>query len=244
MLPKNVIANADDFGLNASVNKAILYCYEQGYINSASLMANQPGFKEAVNMVHESKVIQNIGVHVDLAAGRPLTNFKNKTFLTSDGHWDLKQTGKNFKLPDADTQRFFHSEIEAQVQKVMLSGVQVTHIDSHFHLHTLPGFYKLFLNVARQYHLKLRLAQTYNEGNLLKFFYRRTINRRLIRYNCNYTDLFESIDHFIDHGINRNTFLLTEVMLHPDMDSSGQLTDHYLPSDMAKWLSCLRSFKY
>lgn len=65
--------NADDFGLNASVNKAIVESFNSGLINSTTVMANMPGFEEAVNLIHEYKLDRNIGVHLVLTDGLPLT---------------------------------------------------------------------------------------------------------------------------------------------------------------------------
>jgi hypothetical protein len=46
-----VIINADDFGMNSSVNRAILSSVEQGLVTSTSIMANMPGFEEAAGLV-------------------------------------------------------------------------------------------------------------------------------------------------------------------------------------------------
>jgi predicted glycoside hydrolase/deacetylase ChbG (UPF0249 family) len=91
--PVNILANADDFGYSASVNKAILFCFENGYINSATLLTNTPGFDEAVQMVRDNQCIKNIGIHINLAEGRPLTNLGD-TFLNADGCFNLQKTGK------------------------------------------------------------------------------------------------------------------------------------------------------
>ena len=77
-IPDYIIANADDLGYSHSVNKAILYCFEHGYINSASLMTNTGFFDEAVSMIKENPVIRNIGVHIDLAEGKPDNRFRRR----------------------------------------------------------------------------------------------------------------------------------------------------------------------
>ena len=42
-----LIVNADDFGMSAAVNKAILKAFQEKLISSTSIMANMPGFDEA-----------------------------------------------------------------------------------------------------------------------------------------------------------------------------------------------------
>lgn len=241
LIPENIIANADDFGLNSSVNKAILHSYEQGYINSTSLMANCIGFEEAVAMSHQNKIVQNIGVHINLAEGKPVTDFKQKGFLTPNGEWDIGQTGKKLSFLSFESKAAFYAEIETQLSRVLKQNVPVTHLDSHLHLHTLPCFFELFLSLARTYKLKLRLAQSFNEGSPLKFLFRQFLNRKIKQQGIGYSSRFQTVDYFINHHHLRPAARQTEIMLHPDFDQSGNLTDHYLPTDMADWLLYLKT---
>ena len=79
-IPENLIINADDLGYNSSVNKAIFFCFEQGYINSTSLMTNTIGYEEAVETIHKSPFVRNIGLHINLVREKPLSNFSNKSY--------------------------------------------------------------------------------------------------------------------------------------------------------------------
>ncbi|WPU95694.1 ChbG/HpnK family deacetylase [Mucilaginibacter sabulilitoris] len=243
MIPLNVIANADDFGFNSSVNKAILYCFEERLINSTSLMVNCEGFEEAIQLTLRHESIINVGLHTNLAEGKPLTNFSNKTFLTENGEWNIDQTGKKIKFLDSQTRASFHREIEAQINRALEAGIRLTHLDAHLHLHTLPGFSAIFLALARQYQLKLRLAQSFNEGNFFKFFFRRFLNKKIIAAGCNYADKFQTIDFYIANHQLQPQDQRVEIMLHPDFLSGDQLTDHYHPSDITNWISFLQGRK-
>jgi hypothetical protein len=239
LIPGNILANADDLGYNTTVNKAILYCFEQGYINSTSLMTNTPYFEETVKLVHENPVISNIGIHVNLAEGPPLTDFK-ENYLDAAGNWDIKKTNKLLNRLDKASRTAFSNEINAQVERAVAAKISVTHLDSHLHLHTLPCFYKLFLTIANQYKLKIRLAQTYNEGSHLKFYYRKYINNIFRNAGYNYSDCFETVDRFLlekNRVFNKN--ITVEVMLHPWFDARGVLTDHYDRDTLTKWLNFL-----
>ena len=46
-----LIINADDFGKNQNVNKAITECFNKGLINQTTVMVNMPGIYEAVELV-------------------------------------------------------------------------------------------------------------------------------------------------------------------------------------------------
>ena len=238
-LPHNIIANADDLGLNATVNKAILHCYSHGYINSTSLLTTTDHFEATVQLIHQEPIITNIGVHINFAEGKPLTHFTQLRYLDANGCWDIKQTNKKLGTLDPADKLAFKNEIHAQIEKALAANIKITHLDSHYNLHTLPCFYKLFVQAAKHYQLKLRLAQTYNEGSYLKFIYRRYINRIFKQSNIAYTNYFETVAHFLDHNINSRRNGMIEIMLHPDLDPNGILTDHYDVSTMLKWIGYL-----
>ena len=225
-LPNNIIANADDFGLKTSVNKAILYCFEQGYINSTSLMTNTFFFEEAVDIFQSNPVMKNIGVHVNLSEGKPLTNFNQRIYLDEDGNWNNDLILKKIQILSSEAKSAFSKEIHAQIDKAKSNKIPVVHLDSHYHSHTLPCFYKLFLEAAKFHELKIRLAQTYNENNYLKFYYRKYINMVFRTNHVNYSDLFDDVANFLKHTNSVNTNQIIEIMLHPDFNSSGVLFDH------------------
>jgi len=240
-LPFNIIANADDFGWDLSVNKAILYCYEKGYINSTSLMTNKSGFEDAVEMIHTRPVIKNVGIHVNFFSGQPNSDFPGKKYLLPNGNWDMSKTSKLINFMDAQAKAWFFNEVEAQIQKAINAGVNLIHLDSHLHLHTLPAFYNLFIRAAKKYNLKLRLAQTYNQGNYLKFLYRQYINGKIKDVGCNYSDRFETAWYFIHHTAALKHNQTTEVMLHPRYTETGELIDFYSASTMSDWIGCLNT---
>jgi predicted glycoside hydrolase/deacetylase ChbG (UPF0249 family) len=240
LIPENIIANADDLGYSTSVNKAILYCFQHGYINSTSLMTNMPFFKETVNFVLQNPVISNIGIHINLAEGRPITDFKEGYYLDSHGNWNIQKINRVFNSLNGNAKLAFSKEINAQIERALTEKIAVVHLDSHLHLHTLPCFYKLFLDAAKQYKLKIRLAQTYPEGSYLKFYYRKYINNLFRKVNCNYTDRFETVDRFLLHKDQLRKNIIIEVMLHPWFDSLGILEDHYERNTLSKWIAFLK----
>lgn len=238
-IPPNVLVNADDLGLSTNVNNAILFCYQAGYINSSSVLTNTSGFEHCVELIRQNPVMVNLGVHINLAEGRPLTAMPEE-YLDEKGCWDVKKTGRVINYFSTHNRRLFKSEISAQISCALDNNLSVTHLDSHYHLHTLPGFYNLFISLAQRYKLQLRLAQTYNEGNYLKYLVRRYINYCMISKKVNYTTYFETVDMFLTNGhINRAGN--TEIMLHPTFDDKGNLTDHYDPDSMINWLKYLNT---
>jgi len=239
IIPANVIANADDLGFNTSINGAILHCFEKEYINSTSLMVNMGGFDEAVDIIARNNSVRNIGLHINLAEGKPVTDFNQPEYLDESGNWDFNNVNKKINILSAGTRAAFSKEIYAQVDKAVSNKIQITHLDSHCHLHTLPCFYKLFLDAAKHYKLKIRLAQTYNEGNYLNFYYRKYINNVFIASGCNYSNYFEDANHFFINANSDRNGKVVEIMLHPDYDSSGKLSDHFDINGFSDWVNFL-----
>ncbi|MES2807206.1 MAG: ChbG/HpnK family deacetylase [Bacteroidota bacterium] len=240
LIPQNVIVNADDIGLNPSVNQAILYSYQQGYINSTSLLTNMDYFDEAVDIIHNHPEIVNIGLHGNFAEGKPVTNFKAKQFLTPDGSWDISKTNKVLQVLNAGSKAAFKNELNAQIEKALAAKVNITHIDSHLHLHTLPAFHGLYIEAARKHGLKLRLAQTYREGSYIKFAYRRYLNGKITSAGVAHSAMFETVDKFLENPDRDFVAQPVEIMVHPDFKADGILYDHVDNTSMDKWVAFLK----
>lgn len=238
-----IIANADDLGLNSTVNSAIVQCFKRGYINSASIMTNSPVFNDTVSLIEGEPEVKNLGVHIDLVEFRPLTEFEDKQLLNQAGYWNLNPANSKLKFLKKGAKQIIENEIYAQIEKAISAGLNPIHLDSHYHMHTLPGFQALFIKAAKKYKLKLRLAQSYNEGNYLKFLYRKWLNSKIKKGGYYYSDQFVDVMRFISlkGGVEANVSF--EIMLHPDLDTAGNLTDHYDPQSMVKWLECLKHKK-
>jgi predicted glycoside hydrolase/deacetylase ChbG (UPF0249 family) len=239
-IPSQIIVNADDIGLKPSVNKAILYCFEQGYINSTSLLTNMDFFNDTVEFIHQNPVIQNIGLHINFAEGKPVSNFAQTQFLDAEGNWDINKTGKLFLFLNKETKIAFLNEINAQLERALTAKIKIDHIDSHLHLHTLPAFYNLFIEVAKYHNLKLRLAQTYREGSYLKYYYRRYINNKIKALDINYSEYFVTVEEFLKSNTNFSDERKIEIMVHPDFDASGKLFDHVDVNSIKNWVSYLK----
>jgi predicted glycoside hydrolase/deacetylase ChbG (UPF0249 family) len=225
-IPTDIIVNADDIGLNPSVNQAILYCFKENFINSTSLLTNMYAFDEAVDIIHNNPSIINIGVHANFAEGKPLTNFKSRQFLTADGSWNISKTNKVFQILNTESKRAFTDELDAQIQRALTARINIIHLDSHLHLHTLPAFYNIFIAAAKKYNLKLRMAQTYNEGSFIKFAYRKHINRQITLAGINYSVFFETVNEFLKNKSRDLDGRKVEIMVHPDFAVDGKLFDH------------------
>lgn len=147
-----LIVSADDFGSSVSVNRGVERAYREGVVTSASLMAGGPAFDDAVARLEHLPRF-GVGVHLTLAAGRPvLTARAAPTLIAAGGELprDAAAFARAFllgRISLADVR----AELEAQIKKVLASGVCVTYLDSHQHLKNFAGVAGVVVAVARQY---------------------------------------------------------------------------------------------
>ncbi len=149
---KRLIVNADDFGLHTEVNKAVLRGYREGCIRSTSLMPTGVAVEEACQMARENPGL-GIGIHLTLVAEKPLLpREKVATLLGPDGrfHADHVVFIRNYVQGKIDKAQLY-AECEAQIASVMSLGLNITHLDSHQHLHTLPGVTEICLELMKKY---------------------------------------------------------------------------------------------
>jgi chitin disaccharide deacetylase len=150
---KRLIINADDFGLAPGVNRAIVELKEAGALSSATLMATAPYFSPAVYMAFAQPQL-GVGCHVVLVDGGPcLRTDEVPSLLDPRNRSGFRTTVGSF-LVDLLRGRIREQEIEAeaiaQIRRIQSSGLTVSHIDSHKHLHAFPWVLAPLLRAARQ----------------------------------------------------------------------------------------------
>ncbi len=140
-----VIINADDFGIHEEVNKAVIDAHEHGVLTSASLLAQGPAFDDAVEQARLHPQL-GIGVHLCLVGSLPpvLSPREVPTLAGSDGLMP-ENYGQFIKRMWTGAVNFSHiyDELNAQIEKIVSTGLSVTHVDSHQHLHMLPPVWKI-----------------------------------------------------------------------------------------------------
>ena len=151
---KKLIVNADDFGLHTEVNKAVIKGYQQGCIRSTSLMPTGAAVDEACELARENPGL-GIGIHITLVAERPVLPVEKVATLVDENgyfHADHMVFIKKYLLGEIDNGQLY-AECEAQIARAMSLGLNVTHLDSHQHLHTLPGVTPICLELMKKYHI-------------------------------------------------------------------------------------------
>jgi chitin disaccharide deacetylase len=151
---RKLIVNADDFGLTAGVNHAIIEAHTAGVVSSTTLMANGAQFDDAVALARSTPSL-SVGCHVTLVDGTPVSpdhtvdtlrairSAQPQQFYSSLSAFAARATLGGF---DRDQ---LVEEIVAQIRKIQATGLQVTHLDTHKHAHIFPEILAALLRAAR-----------------------------------------------------------------------------------------------
>jgi hopanoid biosynthesis associated protein HpnK len=151
---KQLIVNADDFGLTENVNRGILDAHREGIVTSATLLANGLAF-EAAAAASKRFPRLGVGVHLNLTEGMPVAGASHirtlvdrggRLHLTPARLWAGIATGQ-VSLADIEF------ELRAQIKKVIRAGVRPAHFDGHKHVHVLPPVSEIVLRLAREFHI-------------------------------------------------------------------------------------------
>lgn len=158
-----IIVNADDLGLNACVNDRIFDLMFRRRITSATLIANAPAVEEAARRVSERGNC-SIGIHLNLTEFQPLTPPKELGILGScldeKGCFAGEEFLRTVKLTAQLKQEIF-KELCLQVEKILSFGIQISHFDSHQHVHTIPALFPVVKRLQRHFGIR-KVRTTWN----------------------------------------------------------------------------------
>ena len=161
---KHLIVNADDLGISVPVNLAIREASCRGIVTSASLLANMPAFRHAVEEVIRPDPSLGVGVHLCLTSGRPVLTPEKVPLLADPaggqfrhgflGIWRLVCSRRR-----EEALRQIGQELAAQVERVESCGIRPDHLDGHQHVHTIPPVFDLVVRLAQARKMAIRMAR-------------------------------------------------------------------------------------
>lgn len=138
-----IVLHADDFGASADTVRATVECFEQGALTSASIMPAMPATAEAIGFAKANPEL-DVGVHLTFVGEgdeRPLSDRSEIPGLVDeDGRFLPTRTIRLRALARRLPMEQIEREIVAQIAAVRDEGVEISHVDSHRHVHKLPSF--------------------------------------------------------------------------------------------------------
>lgn len=218
-----VIINADDFGLSPGVNRGILSAFREGVLTSTTALVNMPHFGEAATLARQVPRL-GVGIHLSLLWGRPVSDAAAvPTLVDQEGSFprSLLTLARRyfFGLLSPDDVR---TEFRSQVRGFIDTGLSPTHLDTHKHVHCLPGVLHALLDVAREFGIdKVRLPreQALDRRSAPRLpTWKAVLKRNLIRYlsrdaaEALRASSFKTTDHF--SGIDYQEQLDADALLH------------------------------
>ena len=177
--------NADDFGLADGMNKGILEGYINGVIMSTSLVVSGASFEKAIKIARDNPGLE-VGLHLTLIEEKsvlPKENIptlvgKDGSFCDSLGKFLIRYFSGTISKLD------LKKEIEAQFGKFISTGLKISHVDSHKHLHMLPGILDIVLDVSKRYGVK-RIRFPYEPVGFRNMFRPKKFGRNLVQMGLN-----------------------------------------------------------
>jgi len=158
-----VILNCDDLGLSHASNAGTYEALRQGVATSATLMVPCPWAREAT----ASYMGEDIGVHLTLNAELERYRWGPITHAPSllDGDGGFPRTVEDlWDHADLDEAR---RECRAQIERAILWGFDVSHLDSHMGaLQLRPEFFDIYLDMAVEFGLPVRLSGASTERTI------------------------------------------------------------------------------
>jgi predicted glycoside hydrolase/deacetylase ChbG (UPF0249 family) len=259
---KKVIINADDFGLVQGVNEGIVKAHQEGILTSATLMANMPGFEEAVVLAGANPNL-GVGVHLNILRGQPVspTNkvesllSKELRFIPSVSSLLRRIVWKRINFDEVER------EFRAQVEKVLEVGLEPSHIDSEKHIHLIRPLFRIVLKLAKEYKIdKVRFIQEYcvspRPTQIFKSIFislsSTSMKKRMVKERIRSPDNFYGV---CDSGLITEAKLrkalrgakegVTEIMVHPGfitqemIELEKQIGPYYINKYREKELNAL-----
>jgi chitin disaccharide deacetylase len=246
---KQLIVNADDFGLAESINRGIALVHTNGILTSASLLANGSAFQNATVLARRLPRL-SVGVHLNLSQGEPISPaIRIPTLVNSEGKLHLAPLQLWIKIITGKIRlEHIHREFHAQVRRAFESGITPTHLDGHLHVHVLPQLSPMLVSLAREFRIRYVRCPSENLAATLPLLWRVSgpsivaVKRSTIAYavssfakslrgqlraaGLSCSDAFFGLSHtgFMDEKTLRDLLAVvpngtTELMCHPGYDS-------------------------
>lgn len=223
---RRLIINADDVGFSDAINEAARECYLKGSITGASIMACGPRFDEAADMLREIGR-EEVGVHLTLTGMKRFAH-------------DYKNFALKYFLKKINPEQVY-TELSSQIKRVRDKGLDITHLDSHEHVHMFPGVLSIVIKLALEFDIpyirlpleSLRVAvksfsvkDAARHVSLAAFVSagKKQIAKNNLRHNDHFLGHFHSgrVDHDIFRFMIDNLSEgVTELAVHPSTGSGS-----------------------
>ena len=216
----SLIVNADDFGASAQVNEAVIRAFREGVLTSASLMVTGDAFEQAVLLAKENPGLA-VGIHLVTVVGRSvLPPSEIPSLVDPDSNFSNNPASaglRYFFSPRA--RRELRKEIAAQFEKFRSTGLPLSHIDGHLHLHIHPVIFNAAVELGAKYGAR-RMRVPVEERRLALEFDRANLLLKTV-----HTLLFGGLGWYMKRKLRARGFIFPE-RVYGNLQS-GQMSERY-----------------
>jgi hypothetical protein len=212
-----LIVNCDDLGSTHAANVGVYESLRDGIATSATLMVPCPWARDAAARYRG----EDVGVHLTLNAEHdhyrwgPITHAPS--LLDGDGGFPRTLTDV-WDHADLDEVR---RELRAQVERTILWGFDVSHLDSHMgSVQLRPEFFDVYLDLAVEFGLPVRLSGASTERTI-GFPFRQLATEEGVLFPDNFVVVRSGVGsrRDIERAVMDLRPGVTEVYVHPAVDS-------------------------
>ena len=216
----NIIINADDLGMSQEVNDATFGLMDQGLVTSASIIANSPMVEEACAKI-ASYPQCSFGIHLNVTEFRPLTDAGSLSPLLDTNGKFVSERLWEISIDSKLTAGIFQ-EFSAQVERLAGLGVEISHIDSHHHVHTLPRIFPVLKRIQKRFQIrKVRITKnvySVQDKAPIALRIKKSLYNFLLQtyYRTKTTQGFTDFKLFYEYALTKKMNHKTcELMIHP-----------------------------
>jgi hopanoid biosynthesis associated protein HpnK len=202
------------------VNEAVIRAFTEGVLTSCSLMVTGEGFEHAVSLAHAHPDLA-VGIHLVTVMGRAvLPPATIPTLVDATGHFGSNPTRAGLQYyfsPQARSE--LRQELRAQFDKFAATGLRLSHIDGHLHMHVHPVIFRAALELGVRYGVR-RMRVPQEEYRLAANFKRQDAGKKAL-----HTLLFGLLARRMKRQLRRSDFVYTERVYGTLY--SGQMDEQY-----------------
>lgn len=154
-MPKQLIVNADDYGKTEGVTQGIIQAHREGIVTSTTVMMNMPKVEEALRLADDCPDL-GMGVHLVFTAWRPLLPAAEvPSLVDEDGQFHSQEA--ILSDPNRIDTDELKAELRTQIEGLRASGREPDHLDFHHFIHIYLPFFAVYVELAEEYGLPVRL---------------------------------------------------------------------------------------
>lgn len=157
MTTRQLIVNADDYGLTTGVSRAILDAHDRGIVTSTSALTLSPAATETIGWLRDAPTL-GVGAHLAAVGEDPPLLSAREVPTLVDGRGAMCLSWRQF-LPRAAAGRIdpedLRREFDAQIRFLLDAGVVVDHLDTHQNLHLWPSVRDVVMELGELHDIRV-----------------------------------------------------------------------------------------